>query len=80
MPFYEKATTMKQSATSISKDFPIFFFGGDRFLCIDLKQFKNKEIIEDLLDIAEIETHKGEPARPLREIVEEQNKKRGINV
>jgi hypothetical protein len=74
------SAAMKQSATSISKDFPIFFFGENRFLCIDLKKFKNKEIIEDLLDLADVEARKDEPVMPFEDFVKEENKRRGINV
>ena len=56
------------------------FFGRNRYLRIDLKQHTNTQLIEDFIDILDIEAHKDEPTRPLREIVEEQNKKRGINV
>ena len=71
---------MKQAVTSISNDFPIFFFGENRFLCIDLKQFKNKELIEDLLDIAEVEACKGEETMPFEDFIKEENKRRGIDV
>jgi len=69
---------MKQSVTSISKDFPIFFFGDNRYMCIDLAQFKNEELVEELLDIADVEARKGEPSIPFEDFVREEDKRRGI--
>ena len=71
---------MKQSATSINKDFPFFFFGEGRFLCVDLEQCKNNQLLEDFLDGLEVEALKDEPAIPFEDFVREENKRRGMNV
>ena|GEM_PF-2469045 len=75
---YERTKAMKQPATSVSKDFPVFFFGNNRFLGIDLELFKNKEIIEDLLDLADVEARRGEPTFPLEEVMKEEFERRGL--
>jgi len=70
---------MKQIAgISFKKDFP--FFGKNRYLRIDLKQHGDNQLLEDFLDLLDVEARKDEPTYPLREVLEEENKRRGINV
>ena len=56
--------------------------GRHRYVRIDLDKYGKHPLLEDFLDglEAEAETSKGEPSKPLREFISEQNKKRGINV
>ena len=54
--------------------------GGRGFVVIDLDVHGDNELLEDFLDLMEIKAHMNEPSRPLRDIIEEQNKKRGLDV
>ena len=54
------------------------FLGRNRYLRIDLKQHGTNQLLEDFLDGLEVEASKDETTRPLREIIDEQNKKRGF--
>ena len=50
------------------------------YVRIDLDMYGENELLEDFLDLLEIEARKDEPTRPLRDVIREQNLKRGINV
>jgi hypothetical protein len=54
--------------------------GKKRYVQIDLDMYGENQLIEDFLDLLDIEACKGEPTIPLREFINEQNKKRGLNV
>ncbi|MDR1023485.1 MAG: hypothetical protein LBL94_09495 [Prevotellaceae bacterium] len=54
--------------------------GKKRYVQIDLDMYGENQLIEDFLDGLEAMKLKGEPTIPLREFINEQNKKRGLNV
>ena len=54
--------------------------GGRGFVHINLDIHGDNEVLEDFLDLMEIKARMNEPSRPLRDIIEEQNKKRGLDV
>ena len=72
--------SIMQAEITYKTDFPFFFFGDGRFLCVDLEQCKNNQLIEDLIDILDVEACKDEPTIPFEDFVKEENKRRGINV
>ena len=51
-----------------------------RYVRVDLDMYGENQLLEDFLDLIEIEICKNEPKKPLREIIKEQNQKRGISV
>jgi hypothetical protein len=53
---------------------------GNNYVRVDLDMHGENRLLEDFLDLIEIEACKNEPKRPLRDIIMEQNQKRGINV
>lgn len=71
---------MKQAATTINKNFPIFFLEGNRYLCIDLTQFENEELIADLLDIADVQACKDEETISLEEFNQYIDERLKLNV
>ena len=54
--------------------------GNKRYVRVDLDMYGENQVLEDFLDLIEIEACMNEPKRPLRDIIMEQNQKRGINV
>lgn len=54
--------------------------GKNRYIRVDLDMYGNNQALEDFLDFLDIQSCKNEPMRPLRDIIREQNQKRGINV
>ena len=54
--------------------------GNKRYVRVDLDKYGENQLLEDFLDLIEIEDCKNEPKRPLRDIIREQNQKRGMNV
>ncbi|MCL2501873.1 MAG: hypothetical protein FWE99_01930 [Bacteroidales bacterium] len=54
--------------------------GGRGLVLIDLDVHGDNELLEDFLDLMEINACKNESKRPLRDIIAEQNQKRGLNV
>jgi hypothetical protein len=54
--------------------------GGRRYVSVDLDMYGDNQLLEDFLDGLEATKLKGEPTVPLREFIEKQNKKRGLNV
>ena len=53
---------------------------GHRYVRIDLDMYEGYQALEDFLDIVEVEAQKDEPKRELREILQEQYQKRGLDV
>jgi len=54
--------------------------GRNRYVRIDLEKYGENQLLEDFLDGMYVLEHKGEETVPLREFIQEQNKKRGIDV
>jgi len=54
--------------------------GGRGFVRVDLGIHGDNQLLTDFLDLIEIEACMNEPKRPLRDIIREQNKKRGLDV
>jgi predicted RNA-binding protein YlxR (DUF448 family) len=54
--------------------------GRNRYVHIDLDKYGENQLLEDFLDGMEAMKLKGEPTVPLREFIEGQNKKRGLDV
>ncbi|MDR2690735.1 MAG: hypothetical protein LBB73_00285 [Dysgonamonadaceae bacterium] len=52
--------------------------GSKRFLCIDLDMYGENQLIEDFIDLMDVEARKGEPTYPLEEVLEYENKRRGL--
>jgi hypothetical protein len=53
---------------------------GNNYVRVDLDMYGENQLLEDFLDWIDIEASMNEPKRPLRDIIIEQNQKRGINV
>ena len=53
---------------------------GTNFVRVNLDMYGENQLLEDFLDLIDVEIYRNEPKRPLRDIITEQNKKRGINV
>ena len=51
-----------------------------RYVRVDLDMYGENQLLEGFLDLIEIEACMNEPKRPLRDIIREQNKKRGLDV
>jgi hypothetical protein len=54
--------------------------GRTRYVEVDLDMHGDNQLLEDFLDGLEAMKSKGEPTIPLRDFIQEQNKKRGLNV
>ena len=54
--------------------------GRERYVQIDLERHGENQLLEDLLDGLEATALKGGSTVPLREFIQKQNKKRGLNV
>jgi hypothetical protein len=52
--------------------------GRKRYLCIDLDMYGENQLIEDFIDLMDIEARKGEPVYPLEDVLEYENKRRGL--
>ena len=53
---------------------------GRRYVRVDLDMYEGNQALEDFLDLVDIEAQKEEPKKNLRDIIREQNEKRGMNV
>ena len=54
--------------------------GRNRYVRIDLEKYGENQLLEDFLDGLEVMAQKGEPTVPLRKFIQEQSKKRRIDV
>ena len=54
--------------------------GHNRYVRIDLEKYGDNQLLEDFLDGLEAMANKGGETVSLREFMQYQNKKRGINV
>jgi hypothetical protein len=53
---------------------------GRHYVRVDLDMHGKSPLLEDFLDLADVEACKNEPKKPLRDVIREQNEKRGMNV
>ncbi|MDR2563988.1 MAG: hypothetical protein LBC98_08625 [Prevotellaceae bacterium] len=53
---------------------------GRRYVRVDLDMYGGNQNLEDFLDLLDMEAQKNESKRNLRDIIKEQNQKRGMNV
>jgi hypothetical protein len=54
--------------------------GRRRYVQIDLDMYGENQLLEDFLDFIDIEARKGEPAYPLEEVLEREDRRRGLSV
>ena len=54
--------------------------GRNRYVRIDLEKYGENQLVEDFLDLLDIEARKSEPTYPLAEVLERENKRRGLDV
>jgi hypothetical protein len=52
--------------------------GCNRYVQIDLKKYGKNQLLEDFLDGLEAMARKGEPTTPLREVMKNEYKRRGL--
>jgi hypothetical protein len=52
--------------------------GRNRYLQIDLNKYGESPLLEDFLDMLDVEARKDEPSYPLGEVIERENKRRGL--
>ena len=54
--------------------------GDKRYVRVDLDMYEDNRLLEDFLDLVDIEACKNETKKPLRDVIKEQNQKRGMDV
>ena len=54
--------------------------GGRRYVRVDLDIYGENQALEDFLDLVDMEARKDEPSYPFDEVVERENKRRGLEV